>query len=271
MGVLEFNLINLRGDYAFVYFRGTKKPVAIAFSNIVTVANQTTPSQFHISLLPHGVQASIRIGWTSVCDRNINAVLHLSLTAEMQNTVQYRNVAINSYARDDLCGPPATTVGWHDPGCFYFVDIENLQANTRYYYQVQNEKTGGGIESKSQIFSFVSSLPVGTREDLKFIVYGDLGHGETDGSMEIKEEMPSLATTRKLLELENDARFFLHIGDISYADGYSSQVRLLGVFSFPLSSLSLSSSFLKYQIFFFIDGKSKEKIHPLIWSFLKSI
>jgi len=55
------------------------------------------------------------------------------------------------------------------------------------------------------------------------VAYGDLGKGEEDGSDEHWEVIPSLATTKNVIERVQHLHFAMHIGDISYAVGYSSQ------------------------------------------------
>ena len=37
------------------------------------------------------------------------------------------------YTRDTMCGAPATTVGWRDPGQFYYATISGLEPSTRYF------------------------------------------------------------------------------------------------------------------------------------------
>ena len=51
-----------------------------------------------------------------------------------------------------------------------------------------------------------------------------MGHGEADMSSENKHyQQPSLNTTKNLLQDKGD--FIMHIGDLSYAEGYGASVR----------------------------------------------
>jgi len=53
-----------------------------------------------------------------------------------------------------------------------------------------------------------------------------LGKGETDGSLEqfpVWEEFPAINTTKNVLNVLDETDLILHIGDISYAVGYSAQ------------------------------------------------
>jgi hypothetical protein len=53
----------------------------------------------------------------------------------------------------------------------------------------------------------------------------DLGHGQMDDTKEvINAEPPSLNTTRNMAAIADDYDFVMHIGDISYAEGFASTV-----------------------------------------------
>ena len=52
-----------------------------------------------------------------------------------------------------------------------------------------------------------------------------MGHGEYDDTREVhKLEQPALNTTRLIGKELNHTDFVLHVGDISYADGFAPQV-----------------------------------------------
>ncbi len=55
----------------------------------------------------------------------------------------------------------------------------------------------------------------------------DLGHGEIDDTKQVlRDEEPSLNTTRRLVEEMEYQDLVLHIGDICYAEGFAATVRL---------------------------------------------
>lgn len=55
----------------------------------------------------------------------------------------------------------------------------------------------------------------------------DMGTGQYDDSMQAKEQQqPALNTTRLVMGQLNQTDFVLHVGDISYAEGYASVVRV---------------------------------------------
>ena len=56
-------------------------------------------------------------------------------------------------------------------------------------------------------------------------VVKDLGHGEKDDTRQVKElEQASLNTTKNVYKEINETDLIVHIGDLSYAVGFSAQV-----------------------------------------------
>lgn len=47
-----------------------------------------------------------------------------------------------TYGRDDLCGEPATTVGWHAPGNLHAAVLSDLLPGHRYFYSFGDEVRG---------------------------------------------------------------------------------------------------------------------------------
>lgn len=45
----------------------------------------------------------------------------------------------DSYDADDLCGPPATTAGWLEPGLLHRALLTDLQPDTEYWYKYGDE------------------------------------------------------------------------------------------------------------------------------------
>lgn len=45
----------------------------------------------------------------------------------------------STYSRGDMCGPPANTTGWFDPGWLHAAVMAGLQPSTRYFYQYGDE------------------------------------------------------------------------------------------------------------------------------------
>jgi hypothetical protein len=64
--------------------------------------------------------------------------------------------------------------------------------------------------------SFVAPPAPGANQTVRLLAIADLGQAELDGSMEMSEMLPSLATTARLAaEVDAGAQLLLHNGDIS--------------------------------------------------------
>lgn len=45
----------------------------------------------------------------------------------------------DTYGLDDMCGPPATTAGWLEPGLLHRALLADLQPDTEYWYKYGDE------------------------------------------------------------------------------------------------------------------------------------
>jgi hypothetical protein len=120
-----------------------------------------------------------------------------------------------TYARADMCGPPANASGWAEPGWLHGAVMGGLQPGQRYYYRygdlsADDEGAWSGEEA------FVAPPAPGSDAAVTLLAVADLGQAEVDGSMEASEMLPSLATTARLAaEVEAGAQLLVHNGDIS--------------------------------------------------------
>jgi len=73
--------------------------------------------------------------------------------------------------------------------------------------------------------SFRAAPRVNANTEVKVAIYGDMGKAEIDESLQHWPEIPSINTTKRIEELVNSdsVDIVMHIGDISYAVGYSFQ------------------------------------------------
>jgi hypothetical protein len=121
-----------------------------------------------------------------------------------------------------MCGAPANTEGWRDPGLFHSAILSNLSPDTRYYYVYGDPAYGFSEEA-----SFMSApRPGAASRTLNIFAYGDMGKTTQDDSLEHwNNEKASINTTRLMIKDMQAIPMDLaiHIGDISYAVGYGAQ------------------------------------------------
>lgn len=122
------------------------------------------------------------------------------------------------YEREDMCDYPANhSIGWRDPGFIHDGVMRNLKKGIRYYYKVGSDSGGW-----SPTYSFVSRNE-DSDETIAFM-FGDMGTA-TPYKTFIRTQDESISTIKWILRdieaLGNKPAFVSHIGDISYARGYS--------------------------------------------------
>ena len=54
----------------------------------------------------------------------------------------------HTYTRDEMCGPPATTIGWVDPGTMHTAVLRRLEPGRRYYYIYGSEVWRGRVQGE---------------------------------------------------------------------------------------------------------------------------
>lgn len=232
-GTVPLWFLNMRAEFVACLFTGSfDKPVIVAESKPVQFTDTNRPMHVHLALT--GNPTEMRVDWTSSNDDSYQPWIKygtnprsLDLSALVKTT---------TYTANDMCGAPATTVGWRDPGFFHKALLEGLKPNTQYYYQVGDSSKG----SESVVYNFFAP-PAPDQTDIQFVIFGDLGQVETDGSNEASQMVGSKQTTDALIKdvqqgvinLNMSAAVF-HIGDISYARGYAS---LWEQFFYQLSSI----------------------------------
>eukprot|EP00249_Psilotum_nudum_P020505 c27734_g1_i1 orf=510-1811(+) len=128
-----------------------------------------------------------------------------------------------TYGRDDMCGPPAKTVGWRSPGFTHTAFLKELWPNTKYSYKIGHRMQNGSFiwGRKRQ---FIASPYPGQDSLQQIVVVGDTGKAEKDGSNEYANYQPgSLNTTDRIVEDLDNIDIVFHVGDLSYSNGYISQ------------------------------------------------
>ncbi|KAI7985100.1 putative inactive purple acid phosphatase 27 [Camellia lanceoleosa] len=217
---LKFILINQRADFSFGLFTGgLSNPKLVAVSNVITFSNPKVP------LYPRLAQGKswneMTVTWTS--GYNIDeAVPFVEWGFNGEHQTQSPAGAL-TFHRNSMCGSPARTVGWRDPGFIHTSFLKELWPNSVYTYKLGHRLFNGSY-IWSKVYSFKSSPYPGQDSLQRVIVFGDLGKAERDGSNEYNNYQPgSLNTTDQLIKDLDNIDIVFHIGDLSYANGYISQ------------------------------------------------
>ncbi|KAJ7299515.1 hypothetical protein O6H91_Y217500 [Diphasiastrum complanatum] len=220
-GFLKFRLINQRADFAFGYFSGDLyNPVLLAVSNTVTFADPKRPAYPRLAI--GNVWNEVSITWTSGYSLREATPLVIWGTEEKKDAYA-SGAGTLSFTQKDMCGPPARTVGWRDPGYIHTVSLKELWPNTRYHYKVAHRLQNGSFIWGRDGFFKAPPFP-GEDSLQRVVIFGDMGKGEQDGSNEYNNFQPAaLNTTYRLKEDLENIDLVLHIGDICYANGYISQ------------------------------------------------
>ncbi|PIN07230.1 Purple acid phosphatase [Handroanthus impetiginosus] len=217
---LRFQLINQRADFSFALFEGgLSNPQLVAVSNSISFVNPKAP------LYPRLAQGKfwneMTITWTS--GYNIDeAVPFVAWGRKGHNRIRSPAGTL-TFHRNSMCGSPARTVGWRDPGFIHTSFLKDLWPNAVYTYRIGHQLSNGSyIWSKT--YSFRSSPYPGEDSLQRVVIFGDMGKAERDGSNEYNNYQPgSLNTTDQLIKDIKNIDIVFHIGDITYANGYISQ------------------------------------------------
>ncbi|KAK9066406.1 hypothetical protein SSX86_013728 [Deinandra increscens subsp. villosa] len=217
---VSFRIINQRADFSFALFTGgLENPKLVAVSNPISFANPKAPLY---PRLAHGkAWDEMTVTWTS--GYNIDEAAPLVEWGWKDQTKSLSPAGTLTFKRGSMCGAPARTVGWRDPGFIHTSFLKNLWPNTMYEYRMGHLlKNGSTVWSKT--YSFKSSPYPGQDSLQRVIIFGDMGKAERDGSNEYANYQPgSLITTDQLIKDLDNYDIVFHIGDLPYANGYVSQ------------------------------------------------
>ncbi|OMO75885.1 hypothetical protein COLO4_25840 [Corchorus olitorius] len=116
----------------------------------------------------------------------------------------------------NLIPSPAKDFGWHDPGYIHTAVMTGLQPSSTFYYQYGSDQVGWSDKIEFR------TPPAGGSDEVKFLVYGDMGKAPLDASAEHYIQPGSLSVVQGMIEeLKNKSvDSIFHIGDISYATGF---------------------------------------------------
>ncbi|XP_030956900.1 probable inactive purple acid phosphatase 1 isoform X1 [Quercus lobata] len=219
-GYLKLQLINQRSDFSFALFSGgLSNPKLVAVSNRVAFANPNAPVY---PRLAQGKQWNeMTVTWTS--GYGINEAGPFVEWGPKGGDQVHSPAGTLTFDHNSMCGAPARTVGWRDPGFIHTSFLKELWPNAVYTYKL-GHKLFNGTYVWSQQYQFRASPYPGQNSLQRVVIFGDMGKDEADGSNEYNNfQRGSLNTTRELIQDLKNIDIVFHIGDICYANGYISQ------------------------------------------------
>ncbi|XP_074578422.1 putative inactive purple acid phosphatase 2 [Curcuma longa] len=228
-GSVEIPLVNLRANYVFRLFRWTRDEVnpkhrdhdknplpethhRLAVSEEVMFEAAALPDQIHLSFTDH--ENEMRVMFVTAD----GAESFVSYGLDADRLDQIVETAVRRYERKDMCDFQAnSSIGWRDPGFIHDGVVKNLEKGKKYFYTVGNDAGGW-----SPIHNFISR-DSDSNETIAFL-FGDMGTYTPYATFyRIQEESRSTVKwiLRDMEALGDKPMFVSHIGDISYARGFS--------------------------------------------------
>nr|QCQ29189.1 purple acid phosphatase [Camellia fraterna] len=219
-GSLRLQLIKPRSDFSFALFSGgLLTPKLVAVSNIVDFANPNAP--VYPRLAQGKTWNEMTVTWTS--GYGINEAEPFVEWGPKGGEQSRSPAGTVTFDRRSMCGAPARTVGWRDPGFIHTSFLKDLWPNSVYTYKIGHMLLNGTY-IWTQMYQFRASPYPGQNSVQRVVIYGDLGKDEVDGSSEYNNfQRGSLNTTKQLIKDLKNTDIVFHIGDICYANGYLSQ------------------------------------------------
>lgn len=237
-GSYNFKVTNMRDNLNWVLFEGSLTSATgfavVAMSPPITFTDIDEP--MHGRLARTSSTDEMRVSWTSSlsaahAQTNPSVQWGTSATALSYHTPTEGagGPAQVAYTNNSLCGAPASTFGFHDPGVIFTAvldlklveaTVEERAAGQRIYYRF-----GGSSPAKwSSIRSFIAPKPRSHNTPMSIIVTADMGETYEDGSQYHWEEPAAVNTTTHMARIGGgNIDVILHPGDLAYATGYESE------------------------------------------------
>nr|XP_007153519.1 hypothetical protein PHAVU_003G042300g [Phaseolus vulgaris]ESW25513.1 hypothetical protein PHAVU_003G042300g [Phaseolus vulgaris] len=219
-GFLKLRLINQRSDFSFALFSGgLSNPKLVAVSNKITFANPNAPVYPRLAQGKSWNEMSVT--WTS--GYGINDAEPLVQWGPKGGDHMHSPAETLTLTSESMCGAPARTVGWRDPGYIHTSHLKELWPNRIYEYKI-GHKLNNATLIWSRNYQFKAPPFPGQKSLQRVVIFGDMGKHEVDGSNEYNNfQHGSINTTMQLIQDLKNIDLVFHIGDICYANGYLSQ------------------------------------------------
>lgn len=240
-GYYDFVVTNMRQDVNWVLFHGPLDQLKITPHAAGAVALTAPVKMLHLSR-PASVRLArttknheMRVSWTSTADRKGKQHATWGLSPEKVTDFHAPAPTYTTYSASDLCGSPANSSGFHDPGTFFTTvfdltaageaaSVAARTAGLRVYYSVTDDDAGMAPPVAGwPVRSFLAPKPPNADTSLSILVTADMGETYEDGSQYHWEEPSAVNTTLQMRTMHPNADIVMHPGDLAYATGYESE------------------------------------------------
>uniref|UniRef100_A0A803MIE7 Purple acid phosphatase n=1 Tax=Chenopodium quinoa TaxID=63459 RepID=A0A803MIE7_CHEQI len=169
---LKFELINQRADFSFALFSGgLSNPKLVAVSDPISVfPNPKAPLYPRIAM--GETWDVMTVTWTS--GYNIGEAVPFVEWGALDGATTQSPAGTFTYTRNQMCAPPARTVGWRDPGFIHTSYLKDLWPNTLYSYRL-GHKLPDGSYVWSKKYKFKSPPVPGESSLQRVVIFGDMG------------------------------------------------------------------------------------------------
>ncbi|KAG2639461.1 hypothetical protein PVAP13_2KG010600 [Panicum virgatum] len=186
----------------------------VAVSAEVSVGDPARPEQVHLAFADAVDEMRVMF----LCGDGGRRVVRYGLQKDDEKGWKEVGTEVRTYERKHMCDWPAnSSVAWRDPGFVFDGLIKGLEPGRKYFYKVGSD-TGGWSET----YSFISRDS--EANETNAFLFGDMGTYVPYNTY-IRTQAESLSTVKWILRdieaLGDKPAFISHIGDISYARGYS--------------------------------------------------
>lgn len=210
-GNLDIYLVNHRDDMRIYFLNGFPSILnVIGKTDIIKNINPNEPLYPHLALTP--IETEMSVQWVSGSNKGIPTVKYGQESGVYKNVITGQST---TYTQDEMCNAPANSVGWMDPGYFHEVIINGLENGQLYYYVFGDDIYGYSEEHMMKV-PMKSGPPHTT---IKILGLADMGQANIDHFFNPENYLPSVLTSKNLNK-EEDVDIIIHIGDISYAQGF---------------------------------------------------
>ncbi|RLM86745.1 putative inactive purple acid phosphatase 2 [Panicum miliaceum] len=206
-------------EYSYHHIDHDRNPLPhgkhrVAVSGEVYVGDPARPEQVHLAFADAVDEMRVMF----LCGDGGKRVVRYGRQKDDEKRWKEVVTEVRTYEQKHMCdGPANSSVAWRDPGFVFDGLMKGLEPGRKYFYKVGSD-TGGWSET----YSFISRDS--EANETNAFLFGDMGTYVPYNTY-IRTQAESLSTVKWILRdieaLGDKPAFISHIGDISYARGYS--------------------------------------------------